>query len=62
MARLKAFLLELFSLLSRLLNVLSGGTADMTFSARAYRDGLRAEPLINFFALPLVDEENRCRV
>lgn len=34
------FLLELLSVGSRLLNVLTGGTADLTFSARSYIERL----------------------
>ena len=57
-----AFLLELFSLLSRTLNVLSGGTADMTLSARAYRDGLWIEGLIDTVARVVFSEADHCRV
>lgn len=41
------FLLELASIPSRLLNVLTGGTADLTFSARSYKDGLWTVQYIN---------------
>lgn len=57
-----AFLLELFSLLSRFINVLSGHTADLTFSARSHRDGLRAERWIDAVALRLFGERDHCRV
>lgn len=52
------FLLELASIPSRLLNVLTGGAADLTFSARSHRDGLKSVPVINtiFFW-----QSNHCR-
>lgn len=62
MARVKAFLIELFSLLSRLLNVLTGGTADLTFSARSHRDGLWTESVIDFVARHVFREADHCRV
>lgn len=37
---MKQFGLELLSVGSRLLNVLTGGTADLTFSARSYIESL----------------------
>ena len=52
--------IELFSVASRLLNVILGGTADMTFSARVHMDGWhRTERLIDalFFW-----EENHCAI
>lgn len=58
MARLIDFLLELASIPSRLLNVLTGGAADLTFSARSHRDDLRSVRVINaiFFW-----QSNHCR-
>lgn len=53
---MKDFLLEILSCASRLLNVLTGSTADITLSARAYRDGLWIEDTINWFARVLFDE------
>lgn len=55
------FLIEVFSCLSRLLNVLTGGTADMTFSARSHRDGLWTEPVIDWVFLMLFREQDHCR-
>ena len=60
MARLIDFALELASIPSRLLNVLTGGTADLTFSARVYRDGLWIEPVIDALFL-LIGQRNHCR-
>jgi len=57
---MKTFLLELFSVLSRLLNVLTGGTADMTFSARSYRDDLWTADVIDWLALKIFGEEDHC--
>ena len=51
---------ELFSVASRLLNALLGGTADMTFSARVHMDGWhRTERMIDalFFW-----ERNHCEL
>jgi len=64
MARIAAILLELFSVLSRLFNVLTGGTADLTFSARSHRDGLWAERAIDAAALVLTlgRERGHCRI
>ena len=39
MAVMRHLAYELFSVASRLLNVILGGSADMTFSARVYMDG-----------------------
>jgi hypothetical protein len=57
---MKSFLLELFSVLSRLLNVITGGTADMTFSARSYRDDLWTADVIDWLALKIFGEEDHC--
>jgi hypothetical protein len=48
LARLIDILLELASLPSRLINVLTGGAADLTFSARSHRDGLWTAHVINW--------------
>lgn len=56
--------LELWSVASRLLNVLAGGDADTTLSARVHIDGWRrAERLIDalFRFMPLVGGPNHCR-
>jgi hypothetical protein len=45
----RRYFTELFSLGSRSLNVITGGVADMTFSARSYKDGLWTEHVIDFF-------------
>lgn len=58
---MRTLLLEVFSVLSRLLNVLTGGTADMTFSARSHRDGLWTEPVIDWIFLKLFREQDHCR-
>ena len=52
--------MELFSVLSRFLNVLSGGTADMTLSARSHRDALKIEQVIDWFFWKLFKEKNHC--
>lgn len=57
---LKSFFLEFFSVLSRTLNVLTGGTADMTFSARSYRDDLWTADVIDFVAFYVFGEEDHC--
>ncbi len=56
------FLLELLSILSRFINVLSGHTADLTFSARSHRDGLRTERWIDAVAWRVFGERDHCRV
>lgn len=53
---------EMFSILSRFLNVLSGGTADMTLSARSHRDGLKIEKAIDWVFWTLFREKNHCEV
>lgn len=59
----RRFLIELFSLLSRGLNVLTGGTADMTFSARVHFCGwTRAEAVIDGFFWWAFKEEAHCAV
>lgn len=57
---MKDFLLEILSCVSRLLNVLTGSTADITLSARAYRDDLWIEGVINWFARVLFREIDHC--
>lgn len=59
---MKGFLLELFSVLSRTLNVLTGHGADLTFSARAHRDNLHAEKWIDTAARRLFGEQDHCRI
>jgi hypothetical protein len=58
---IKEFILEVFSCLSRLVNVLTGGTADITFSARSYRDDLWTAHVIDWVALKVFGEEEHCR-
>lgn len=59
---LKDFLLEVFSCFSRLLNVLGGGTADITLSARSHRYGPAwLEKTIDWFALTIFGEVNHCQ-
>lgn len=55
------FITEVFSCFSRLANVLSGGSSDMTLSARAHRDGLKIEAYIDWFFLKVFREKNHCR-
>ena len=57
---IKEVLLEYFSCLSRFLNVMLGGSADMTFSARSHRDGWWTERVIDWFALKLFKEADHC--
>lgn len=58
---MKDFLIEFGSLFSRALNVLTGGTADMSFSARSHRDGLWTEPVIDA-VFALFGKRDHCRV
>lgn len=58
---MKRFLIELFSVGSRLLNVLRGGTADITLSAAAHREGLRIKNLIDA-VFRLFGKGDHCRV
>lgn len=53
-------LAELCSVLSRLINVLLGGTADMTYSARAGRDDLKAKRFLDCVCMQAVGEKNHC--
>lgn len=64
MARVKAYLLEVFSCFSRLLNALRGGTADITLSAASHIDELWTESVIDalFYVLTLGREKNHCRI
>lgn len=55
-------ILELFSILSRLINVLTGGGADMTFSARSHIEGLWTERVIDWVAWNVFGEVDHCRV
>mgnify|MGYP006436401743 CR=1 FL=1 len=59
---MKNFLMEVFSCVSRLINVLTGGTADMTFSARSHLDDLWTENVIDFVAYRVFGEKDHCRV
>ena len=57
---MKRFLLELWSVVSRFLNVLVGGDADTTFSARAHIEGWQIERAIDAF-FRLFGDKNHCR-
>lgn len=59
---MKSFFLGLFSVFSRLINVLSGGSADLTFSARSHIDKLWSEKWIDKAALKIFGEQNHCKV
>lgn len=59
---MKRFMGEVYSLLSRSVNVLTGGTADMTFSARSYRDKLPVEGAIDWVFKTLRGEREHCKV
>lgn len=59
---MKTFLLEVFSVISRLTNVLTGGTADVTFSARSHLEELWTEQVIDFVAYWVFNEEDHCKV
>ena len=58
---MKRFLLELFSTFSRLINVLWGGTADITFSARSHRDALWTEKWIDLLFFSFTGEVGHCQ-
>lgn len=53
---------EVFSCFSRLLNVLRGGTADLTLSASAHIERLAIEPYIDAFFFHVFGERNHCRI
>lgn len=58
---MKNLIIELFSVISRTLNVLSGGSADITLSARAHRDQIGwLEASIDTVFYLLFREENHC--
>lgn len=59
---MKDFLLEVFSCVSRLINVLTGGSADVTFSARSHIEDLWTEKVIDFVAFWVFREREHCRV
>lgn len=52
----------MFSLGSRMINVLTGGSAEMSFSARSHRDGLWTEQYIDRLFYVLRKEKDHCRV
>jgi hypothetical protein len=56
----KKFALEILSLVSRLINVLLGGSADITFSARSHVEELWTERWIDA-VFGLFGEEDHCR-
>lgn len=51
---------ETFSCFSRLINVWTGGSADLTFSARSHVYGLWTERYIDWLFLNAFGEENHC--
>lgn len=57
---MKNFMIEAFSCVSRFLNVCTGHTADLTLSARAYRDRLWIETPINW-VFALFGDKDHCR-
>lgn len=61
---MKDFLLELLSIGSRLINVLRGGSADMTFSAASHVEGLGSEKIIDWAAYLITwgRERDHCRI
>lgn len=59
---MKNFLLEVFSCFSRFINVITGGSADMTFSARSHLENLWTEQVIDWFFLRVFGEKDHCKV
>lgn len=60
---MRSFIREAFSCVSRLLNVLLGGTADLSLSARVHRDGWkRTERVIDWVFEALFGELDHCRM
>lgn len=60
---MRRFLAEQFSVGSRQLNVILGGSADMTFSARVHMDGWRrTEALIDWVFWVIIGEVNHCEI
>lgn len=59
---MKKLFLGLLSCGSRLLNVLLGGQASLTLSARAHRDQLWLEPWIDRLLYLLAGEREHCRI
>ena len=51
---------ELCAGISRLFNVATGGTSDMTFSARAGRDDLKTRIFIDWFCMQSLGEKDHC--
>lgn len=58
---MKKLIVEVLSILSRLLNVLTGGTADLSFSARSHKNALWTEHWIDEFFWLLRSEIRHCR-
>lgn len=54
------FLKEFFSICSRLINVVTGGTADMTFSARSHINELWTQHAIDWIAEHIFNEPDHC--
>lgn len=59
---LKRLGIETFSCFSRLVNSFTGGSADLTFSARSHVEGLWTERYIDAFFWHFFGEEDHCRV
>jgi hypothetical protein len=57
---MRGVLTEIGSVLSRGLNVATGGSADLTFSARSHRDGLWTEKYIDALFVFLKGEKGHC--
>ena len=53
-------LIEIVKCISRLMNVIFGGTSCLTLSARSHRDELWLEPVIDCF-FRLFGEQNHCK-
>lgn len=51
---------EIFSIISRIINVLRGGSADMTLCAAAAREDLKIRVWIDWFFEVFTAEENHC--
>lgn len=58
---MRRFFSELFSVFSRFLNVIRGGSADLTLSASAYDEGLWIEDKINWLFFFIRGEVDHCQ-
>lgn len=59
---LMSYLYEAWSLLSRGINVIRGGSADITFSAASHIEKLESEKYIDRFFKLIRNEDNHCKV